>query len=58
MLATRLGEGAVRALEQGETGVLVGLRGNHLVTTPLDQVVGRQKPLDLGLFELARIMAQ
>ena len=58
LLATRLGQGAVGALLRGEQGLLVGLRGNHVATTPLDDIVGRQKPLDLGLFELARIMAQ
>ena len=58
LLATRLGQGAVGALLRGEQGLLVGLRGNHVATTPLDDIVGRRKPLDLGLFELARIMAQ
>ena len=58
LLGSRLGVGAVRALASGETGVLVGLRGNHVATTPLDQVVGRQKPIDLSLFDLAQIMAQ
>jgi len=58
LLATRLGQGAVGALLRGEHGLLVGLRGNHVATTPLDDIVGRRKPLDLGLFELARIMAQ
>jgi 6-phosphofructokinase 1 len=58
LLATRLGEGAVRALLRGERGVLTGIRGDHVVTIPLDEIVGRRKELDLGLFELARIMAQ
>ncbi len=58
LLATRLGHGAVCALVRGEKGVLVGLRGDHLVSTPLGEIVGRQKPLDLSLFELARVMAQ
>jgi 6-phosphofructokinase 1 len=58
MLGTRLGEGAVRALERGESGVLAGLRANRVVTTPLSEIVGRQKPLDLALFELAGIMAR
>jgi len=58
LLGTRLGEGAVRALVRGEQGVLVGLRANRVVTTPLDEVVGRQKPIDMDLFELATIMAR
>ncbi|NLG26597.1 MAG: 6-phosphofructokinase [Chloroflexi bacterium] len=58
LLGSRLGVGAVRALAAGETGVLVGLRGNHVTTTPLGEIVGRQKPIDLSLFDLARIMSQ
>ncbi len=58
LLGTRLGEGAVRALQAGQTGVLAGLRGNRVVTTPLEEIVGRQKPIDLELFELANIMAR
>ena len=58
LLATRLGEGAVRALLRGETGVLTGLSGNMIVTTPLSEIVGRTKGIDLSLFELAGIMAR
>lgn len=58
LLATRLGEGAVRALLRGESGVLTGLHGNHVITTPLEEIVGRTKGIDLELFELAGIMAQ
>ncbi|MBC7239097.1 MAG: 6-phosphofructokinase, partial [Chloroflexi bacterium] len=48
---------AIRALARGEKGVLTGLRGNQVVTTPLDEVVNTVKPLDAELAELARIMA-
>ena len=58
LLGTRLGAEAVQALLKGQSGVLVGLRGNHVQTTPLDEIVGRQKTLDLDLLELAAIMAQ
>ena len=58
LLATRLGEGASRAVLEGETGVLVGLVRDRVVATSLDDIVGRQKPIDLSLFELAGIMAQ
>lgn len=58
LLATRLGAGAVKALLRGEKGMLTGIRNNHVTTTPLADVVGRQKAIDLKLFELAQIMAQ
>ena len=56
LLATRLGAGAVEALGDGQHGVLVGSIGGHTVRTPLAEVVGRQKPIDPRLFELARLL--
>ena len=57
LLGTRLGEGAVQALLRGERGVLTGIRGNHVVTTPYDEVLQQHKQLDLSLLELESIMA-
>ncbi len=58
LLGARLGHAAVEAIARDEFGVVVGLRGQQLTTTPLDQVVGRQKPLDTNLIELARVLAR
>lgn len=58
ILATRLGVGAVQALSEGETGVLVGWQSNQVTRTPLPDVVGRTKPMDTGLVALARILAK
>jgi len=58
LLGTRLGTTAVDCLARGEAGVLVGLGGKDVVATPLADVVGRTKPLDLSLLEMARILAQ
>jgi 6-phosphofructokinase 1 len=56
ILASRLGAGAVAAIERGEFGVLVGWVDSKLTTTPLSEVVGKTKEIDLDLFELARIL--
>jgi 6-phosphofructokinase 1 len=58
MLATRLGAAAVDRLLDGEQGVLVGMIGGEIKTTPLAEIVDRQKPLDPRLLELASILAQ
>ena len=58
MLATRLGAAAIEHLDAGHDGVLVGLIDGKVVGTPLCDVVGRTKPLDMSLLELARILAQ
>jgi 6-phosphofructokinase 1 len=56
LLATRLGAGAVAALARGESGVLVGMVRGRVRTTPLADVVGKQKPIDPELFTLAQVL--
>ena len=58
LLATRLGVSAVKSLSDGETGVLVGYQKNEVTRTPLADIVGRVKPVDTELVELARILAK
>ncbi len=58
LLGTRLGAAAVEQLAGGVHGVLVGQIGGRVGATPLDEVVGRTKPLDLDLLELAQVLAR
>jgi 6-phosphofructokinase 1 len=58
LLATRLGAAAVECLAAGDHGVLVGLRQGAIGSTPLAEVAANQKPLDLHLLELARVLAR
>jgi 6-phosphofructokinase 1 len=58
ILATRLGAGATEALARGESGALVGTLKGEVKTTPLAEVVGKKKPLDLHLLELSRVLAK
>jgi 6-phosphofructokinase 1 len=58
ILATRLGVNAVKSLTDGETGVLIGWQKNEVTRTPLADIVGRIKPMDTDLVELARILAK
>ena len=57
LLATRLGAAATEALADGRHGVLVGQQQGRITTTPLAEVVGGHKTLDLSLVELARVLA-
>jgi 6-phosphofructokinase 1 len=54
LLATRLGAEAVNLLQEGQSGVMVGLVGNKLVTVPLAEVAAKRKELDLSLYDLAQ----
>jgi len=56
ILASRLGAGATKSLDQGEFGVLVGWSDGKVKTSPLEDVVGKNKEIDLELFELAKIL--
>jgi 6-phosphofructokinase 1 len=57
-MVTRLGVNAVKSLSNGETGVSVGYQKNEVTRTPLADIVGRTKPVDTELVELARILAK
>jgi 6-phosphofructokinase 1 len=58
LLGTRLGAGAVESLLAGNHGVLVGLREDDVITTPLKKIAGKTKSVDPELIEMARILAQ
>lgn len=58
LLATRLGVTAMETLARGDHGVLVGLVDSHAGTTPLKEVVGRDKPLDLTLLDMAAMLSK
>jgi 6-phosphofructokinase 1 len=57
LLATNLGVAAIERILAGEHGILVGWRNGAVATTPLGEVAGRCKPLDLELLKLARSLA-
>jgi 6-phosphofructokinase 1 len=58
LLGTLLGAAATEQLAAGAQGVLVGMVKGGVAATPLDQVVGQTKPLDLRLLELAHVLAR
>jgi len=57
-LATLLGVNAVKALNEGVSGVLVGYQNAEVTRTPLAEIAGRTKPIDTELVELARVLAK
>jgi len=58
LLASRLGAGAVAALEAGKHGVLVGSNRGSVTTTSYSEVVGIQKPIDPEMFALANVLSR
>jgi 6-phosphofructokinase 1 len=58
LLATRLASAAVDCLERGEHGRLIGMLQGEVAATPLTEVVGQPKMIDLGLLKLQKVLAQ
>jgi 6-phosphofructokinase 1 len=58
ILAARLGAAAVETLADGEHGVMVGIMGEEVKRVPLQEVVGKQRPLDPAVHKLAEVLAE
>lgn len=56
-IASRMGAAAVEALLAGQSGVMVGVKGETVVTLPLREVLGHRRPIDREAYELAAILA-
>lgn len=57
-LATRLGAKATACLEAGESGVIAVQCKGEITTIAHEASVGKSKPLDPELYELARVLAK
>ncbi|HLZ49745.1 MAG TPA: ATP-dependent 6-phosphofructokinase [Candidatus Acidoferrum sp.] len=58
LLATRFGAAATECLARGKFGVLVSLIQGGIAATPLADIVGKRKTLDLELLKLAEILSR
>ena len=57
LLAGELGVGAVEALLNGESGVMVGLQGNKVVTCPITECIDKNPKLNPIHLKLANILS-
>jgi len=57
MLATSLGVAAAEAAAAAQLGVVFGWRDGKVAATPLENVAGRTKLADVGLFYVAQMLA-
>lgn len=56
VLASRLGVAAVEKLRAGVSGMMVGVRDQKVVTTPLDEAISRHNTIDDTLLRVADIV--
>jgi 6-phosphofructokinase len=57
LLATQLGAAAFDHVARRQYGVLVGIIGGKLASTPLRTVITNKKEVDSELITLARVLA-
>ncbi|MGB2705575.1 MAG: ATP-dependent 6-phosphofructokinase [Candidatus Omnitrophota bacterium] len=55
VLATRFGVKAVELVLDGDFGKMVALKGNDIVSVPMEDATGKVKTVDMDLYEIARI---
>jgi 6-phosphofructokinase 1 len=58
VLASILGFGAVEALLQGKSGVMVGIKNNNIHYTPFKEAISKSKTFGKDLLRMAHILAQ
>lgn len=58
LLAARFGVVAVERLLAGETGVMMGLSGREIGSTPLEEVCGKKRRANLEYYRMARMLAK
>ncbi|MCL5263429.1 MAG: 6-phosphofructokinase [Acidobacteria bacterium] len=58
LLGTHLGVEAVEQMVAGRYGVLVGIHKSEPITTPLEEIVGKDKPLDPWFLKMAEMLAR
>jgi 6-phosphofructokinase 1 len=52
-----MGTAAVKALSEGQPGMMIGLRGRRTGYILLEEVVGQVRPLDADIYEMAEVLA-
>lgn len=57
VLASRLGVAAIESLRSGESGVMVGVRDQQVVRTPLERAISKQNQIDSHLVKVAEIVS-
>ncbi len=57
VLASWLGYAAIKALQDGSSGVMVGVEHRKITLTPFEDAIHKKKHFEFGALELARILA-
>ncbi len=58
LLSARLGNKAVELLLDGQTDIMVGLKGMTIAPTPLEEVISHPRPAPSVYYEMAKMLAR
>jgi 6-phosphofructokinase 1 len=58
ILASRMGDKAVKALMDGESGVAVGIKGDKIITVPIEEAISVKQDLKVDMYELSDILSK
>ena len=58
LLATRMGVKSVRAMNDGESGVMVAQVGREMKTIPLEEAISQLRPINESYYEMARFLSR
>jgi 6-phosphofructokinase 1 len=58
LLASRFGAKAVQFMIDGQSGVMVGLDGSLITTTPLEEVTTKKRQISMETYQMASILAR
>lgn len=56
ILASRLGVAAVEAILDHKTNIMVGLKSNRIVQTPIEEAVKKHNEIDIELLKISKIL--
>ncbi len=56
ILASVLGYHAVNALCEGQKNIFVGVQNGKVAVTPIEEIIGKKKPIEWGFLEVADIL--
>jgi 6-phosphofructokinase 1 len=58
LLATRMGVKAVRALMEGQSGMMTALNGRKMDMIPIEEAISQIRPISDSYFDMARFLAR
>lgn len=58
MIATRMGARAIELLEEGESGIALGIKGNEIINMDIENAIKYRDKVDMEIYNLAGVLAR